>query len=156
MRRYSSGFSLLELLIVTALISMVCGMSMMRLGDSLAEQELSAAALEMAADLRWMQQVSVNSPANAGGPFYFMMYDTAGGRYYVKSGIQIVKNMYLPASVRFGNLPPLLSFSSSGSPSSGQTIMLQSRPLNKFRYVIVAAVTGRVRVSETPVKETGE
>ena len=152
-----SGFSLLELLIVTALISMFCGMSMMRLGEGLAEQELSAAALEMAADLRWMQQVSTNSPASAGGPFFTMVFeDAGGGSYSARSGVQIAKRVFLPASVRFGNSPPQLSFSPTGSPSSGRTIMLQSRRLGKVRYVIVAAVTGRVRVSENSTPETGE
>ena len=48
LREKRGGFGLLELLIVTAMISMICGMGMMRLGNSLAEVELSAAALELA------------------------------------------------------------------------------------------------------------
>ena len=156
LRRTHSGFSLLELLIVVALISMICGMSMMRLGGGLAEQELSAAALEMAADLRWMQQVSVNSPVSAGGSFFCMVFDRSGGSYYVREGVQIVKRSFLPGSVSLGNSPPIISFSASGSPASGQTIMLYSRSLGKFRYVIVAAVTGRVRISTTSAWEAGE
>lgn len=157
MRWTRSGFSLLELLVVVALISMICAMSMMRLGNGLAEQELSAAALEMAADLRWMQQVSTNSPVSAGGSFFCMVFEGAGGgSYYVREGVQIRKRSFLPASVKFGNAPPILSFSASGSPVSGQTIMLYSRSLGKTLYVIVAAVTGRVRVSATPAWEAGE
>ena len=157
MRLARGGFSLLELLLVVAVLSMICGMGVMRLGESLAEQDLSAAALELAADLRWMQQVSVNSPVGAGGPFYSMVFDHAtGDSYRVKAGLQVVKRTTLPASVRFANLPPEVTFSFTGAPSSGQTMMLGSSRLNKSRYVILAAVTGRVRVSDTPAWEAGE
>ena len=158
LHRDCGGFSLLELLIVAALISMICGMGIMRLGNSLAEQELSAAALELAADIRWMQQMSTNSPVSAGGSSFYMVFEDAGNRgYLARSGVNVVKRMTLPASVRFGNSPPKLSFSPSGSPSPGGfSIMLQSRQLAKTRYVIVAAVSGRVRVSNTPAWEAGE
>lgn len=156
--RNCGGFSLLELLVTAALITMICGMSMMRLGSGLAEQELSAAALELAADLRWMQQVSTNSPASAGGFPFFMVFEGAGrGGYLVRSGVNVVKRMSLPASVQFGNSPPLVSFAASGSPSpGGLTIILQSRQLGKSLYVIIAAVSGRVRVSGVPAAEAGE
>ena len=109
---------MLELLVAASLIAMICGMGMMRLGNSLAEQELSAAALELAADLRWLQQVSTNSPVNAGGPSFFMVFEGAGkGGYLVRAGVNVVKRMALPASVQFGSSPPILSFSASGSPS---------------------------------------
>ena len=74
----------------------------------------------------------------------------------MREGVQIRKRNFLPASVKFGNSPAVLSFSASGSPASGQTIMLYSRSLGKIRYVIVAAVTGRVRISTTPAWEAGE
>ena len=79
MREKRGGFGLLELLIVTAMISMICGLGMMRLGNSLADYELSAAALELAADLRWMQQMAVNSPAGSGGPVCLMISDHSTG-----------------------------------------------------------------------------
>lgn len=151
------GFSLLELLVVTAMISMICAMGLLRLGDSLAGAELSAAALELAADLRWMQQASVNSPVGAGGPFYSLVFNQAtGGGYVVKAGLDIYKRGAFPDSVRLANLPQTVSFAASGNPSHAQTIALKSVRLNRTRYVIVAAVTGRIRVSDSAAWEAGE
>lgn len=152
-----SGFSLLELLVVTAMISMICGLGILRLGDSLAEYELSAAALELAADLRWMQQVSVNSPSSAGGAFYLLTFDKGSGTgYLVTAAAKNKKRVQFPASVQLANNPLKISFNSNGNPSNAQTIALKSLRLKKTRFVIIAAVTGRVRISEVATWETGE
>ena len=157
MRVGRSGSGLLELLVVTSLISMVCGLGMMRLGASLAGYELSAAALELAADLRWMQQVSVNSPVSAGGPFYLLIFNNGNGSgYQITASTKNVKRVVFPASVRLANSPSKLSFAANGSPSAAQTVALSSLSLKKNRYVIIAAVTGRVRVSDNPGWEAGE
>lgn len=157
MRQQCSGFSLLELLVVTAMISMICGMGMMRLGESVAEYELSAAALELAADLRWMQQMAVNSPASSGGPFYLMIIDhSTCARYQIAAATKTLKWTRLPDSVRLADVQEKIMFNSNGSPYKARSFVLQSLRLKKNRYVIVAAVTGRVRISNTPVWEAGE
>ena len=157
MRWGRGGFSLLELLVVTAMISMICAMGLLRLGDSLAAAELSAAALELAADLRWMQQASVNSPVGAGGPFYSLAFNQASGAgYVVKAGLNVYKRGAFPDSVRLANLPQVVSFTGFGSPTRAQTIALKSLRTNRVRYVIIAAVTGRVRLSDSAAWESGE
>ena len=157
MRWWRSGFSLLELLVVTAMISMICAMGLLRLGDSLAAAELSAATLELAADLRWMQQASVNSPVGAGGPFYSLAFNqSTGAGYVVKAGLNVYKRGAFPDSVRLANLPQAVSFTGSGSPTHAQTIALKSLRTNQVRYVIIAAVTGRVRLSDSGAWESGE
>lgn len=156
MQKIRSGFTLVELLIAVALILMICLAGILRLGDSIQENELSAAALALAADLHFLRQLSANSPVGAGGPIYSMSFDHAGGQaYQINAGVKIIKRISMPASVTIKNSPRPIGFSSSGSPSQGQTIMLQSRR-GKIRYVILAAVSGRVRVSETSSKESGE
>ena len=157
MRWGRGGFSLLELLVVTAMISMICAMGLLRLGDSLAAAELSAAALELAADLRWMQQASVNSPVGAGGPFYSLSFNQAtGAGYVVKAGLNVYKRGAFPDSVRLANLGQAVSFTGFGSPTRAQTIALKSLRTNRVRYVIIAAVTGRVRLSDSAAWESGE
>ena len=157
MRLVRGGFSLLELLIVTAMISMICAMGLLRLGDSLSGAELSAAAFELAADLRWMQQASVNSPVGAGGPFYSLTFNQAtGAGYVIKAGLNVCKRGVFPDSVRLANKPAAVSFSGSGSPANAQTIALKSLRTQKNRYVIIAAVTGRVRISDVAAWEAGE
>lgn len=150
MRLNRGGFSLMELLVVISMIAMICAMGMVRLGDALAGYELSAAELELASDLRWLQQMSVNSPVSAGGSVYTMVFnkETKAG-YVVKNGIYSCKRGSLPDSVRFANRPSDIWFSETGGPSAPQSIALLSTKLNKTRFVIVAAVTGRVRVSDT-------
>ena len=157
LRSLRGGFSLLELLVVTAMISMICAMGLLRLGNCLATAELSAAALELAADLRWMQQASVNSPVGAGGPFYSITFNQASsGGYVVKAGLNVHKRVVFPESVRLANLPQAISFTMVGSPTRAQSIALKSLRTNEVRYVIVAAVTGRVRLSDSAAWEGGE
>lgn len=156
MQKSQSGFTLVELLIVVALILMICSAGILRMGNSIEEHELSAAALALAADLHFLRQLSVNSPAGAGGPIYSMSFDHAGERSYkINGGIKIIKRIQLPMSVSVKNSPRSISFSSSGTPSQGQTIMLQNRQ-GKIKYVILAAVSGRIRVSEYSTKESAE
>ena len=156
LRLVRGGFSLLELLVVTAMISMICAMGLLRLGTCLATAELSAAALELAADLRWMQQASVNSPVGAGGPFYSLTFNQATGGYVVKAGLNVYKRVVFAESVRLANLPQTISFTAFGSPTRAQSIALKSLRTNEVRYVIVAAVTGRVRLSDSAAWEGGE
>lgn len=146
----------MELLIALALITMICVLGALRLGDSIEEHELSAAALALAADLRWLRQISMNSPPGAGGPVYSLTFNHAdSASYQVTAGVKIVKKVSLPSRVRIGNAPSPISFSGSGSPSRGQSIMLQNRR-GSMVYTILAAVSGRVRISNLPVKEVGE
>ena len=157
MRAGRNGFSLLELLVTMAMIAMICGMGMMRLGEGIAEYELSAAALELAADLRWMQQVSVNSPDTAGGPFYLLTFEQAGGAgYMITAAAKVVKRGRFPRSVQLANSPLKLSFSANGNPSHAQRVVLKSLRLKKNCFVIIAAVTGRVRISDAGTWEMGE
>ena len=61
-----------------------------------------------------------------------------------------------PDSVRLANLPQAVSFTGFGSPTHAQTIALKSLRTNRVRYVIIAAVTGRVRLSDSAAWESGE
>jgi len=117
LRGKRGGFGLLELLIGTAMISMICGMGMMRLGNTLAEYELSAAALELAADLRWMQQMAVNSPGQQRADLFVLMIidHSTGARYQIAAATKTLKWTYLPASVRLADVQGSILFYSNGS-----------------------------------------
>ena len=104
-----------------------------------------------------MQQASVNSPVGAGGPFYSLTFNQAtGAGYVVKAGLNVYKRGAFPDSVRLANLPQAVSFTGFGSPTHAQTIALKSLRTNRVRYVIIAAVTGRVRLSDSAAWESGE
>jgi len=129
---------------------LICLIPFLRVGDSLEKQRLEASALELSGDLRWLQQAGINSPSSAGGPRYSIVFNNGDTRtYYVTADRMILRTVSLPTSVSIVNQPSSIYFSQHGSPNKGQTVAMQSTG-GKIRYVIVAAVSGRVRLSDTP------
>lgn len=142
------GVTLIELLICIAILSILAGIAVPRLGQSLEKQELEISARQLAADIRWLQQISINADVNTTA-YAMFFYNTTPYGYYVTTNTQRIKNIILPISVSLPGSHPYISFASSGAPITGsQSISLYSKKLKKWKYVILAPVTGRVRISD--------
>jgi prepilin-type N-terminal cleavage/methylation domain-containing protein len=59
-RRHESGFTLIELILTMSIIGVMTMMGMLQFKESRDQQNLERAAWELAADIRWMQQLSAN------------------------------------------------------------------------------------------------
>lgn len=142
------GVTLIELLICIAILSIFTGITIPRLGQSVEKQELESASRQLAADIRWLQQISINAGMDTTA-YAMIFYQTTPHGYYITANTQGIKNVTFPISVSIHGIPSYISFARTGAPSTGaQAIILYSEKLQQFKYVILTPVTGRVRISD--------
>ncbi|MBP2641593.1 MAG: hypothetical protein H6Q66_2544 [Firmicutes bacterium] len=146
------GFIMIEMLAVMTVIFILSAVTVPMITKTLARQDIDGAARNLAADIRWIQQISINGGVGAGATVYVLMFNNADHEnYYITANGQTIKAVQLPGSVRLGNAPSQIMFNpNTGFPSTGaQSIKLQSLVLNNCKYVILAPAIGRVRISVT-------
>lgn len=142
------GITLLELVICIGIVVIMASSAMLILGHSLQKQELESASLLLASDLRWLQQLSMNGGSSAACILQFNQSEPVG--YYITDNTQVIKKTFFPRGIRLYVSHSFITFGLSGAPLTGaQTISLQSDKLNLWKYVVLAPVTGRVRISDT-------
>lgn len=149
------GMTLIELIICIGVFGIIASTAIPKLGHSLAKQELDGASRQLAADIRWLQQLSIN--AGSGTVSYRMLFNNSEPYgYYVTASTQVIKSFTFPLSVRLPGSATQIGFGLSGAPSGAQTVSLQSTKLKTWKYVILAPVTGRVRISDSPPAQPEE
>lgn len=150
------GLTLIELVICIGIIGIIACMAFPALGQSLAKQELESTSVQLAADIRWLQQLSIN--AGSGTVSYIMLFKHSEPYGYdITANTQVIKHFTFPDSVKLPGFYSPIGFGLSGAPLIGaQTISLQSNRLKIWRYVILAPVTGRVRISDAKPLQLGE
>ncbi len=142
------GLTLVELLVTVAIIGIVAGMAVPLIADAVATQELHIFVDNLAADIRGLQQLGVN--AN-GTQTIYTLYWIGGSRpqYNLHDREKAIKIVDFPASVAVTGDPQFIRYAITGSPSFGaQTIEFRSKRTGEYLYVVIASVTGRVRVCD--------
>jgi len=153
-RTTTEAFTLLEIALVVAMVGIILSLSLPSLSKPLAYYRLKTAAGKMAQDLREVQQMALNEESSYYGVFFAVSNNYYEVRKVESLSPKIIKNVGLPSTVQlvattFNN--NYLSFTAKGTPyPTGGTITLQDTVSGRFLYVIVASVTGRVRVSSSP------
>lgn len=154
----SRGFSLLEVSVVLLVFGvLLMGIAVPQMNRALAAFRLESNAQSIAADIRELQQRNLGEEPDES--ITSLKFYPSVDKYHLKKPAHplpiVLKSVQLPASVnlveaKFGSSQEL-SFSKTGAPfPGGGTVTLQDRVSGKFKYVIVAAITGRVRVSDQP------
>lgn len=149
-----NGFSLIELLLVLLLIGILLAVAIPLGERSVARFNLTSAARQMAADIRMHQQVAISSEDDLST--YQIIFDPSKHRYQLQKNTLIMKTINLPGTVHITNTNfpgqnNRLRFSIQGRPiDGGGTITLLDQVTGELYYVIVAAITGRVRISTEP------
>lgn len=151
---------MLEFIIVCALIAIFIFSAPMFF-RVLEKQKLHATANLMVADLRLVQQYSINGDID-----YSIHFDTVNDRYLINKGVYRSRAAYLPGGVNlvatnfnFENNPDncdhKLRFNLRGEPVRkngalvGGHVSIRNK-YDEYLYVIVASITGRVRVDSKP------
>ncbi len=148
----ADGFTLIEMIIVLLIISIVFIAAGPLTGKAFSYFTLQHTAFRMAADIREMQQRAVSESSSA---YLIEFFDD---RYIMKKAASgepdKIATVRLPASVRIknNNFPSdRLYFSINSSHGQvGGAVTINERDSGKTVFVIVAAITGRVRVSDEP------
>ncbi|MGB9792913.1 MAG: pilus assembly FimT family protein [Thermacetogeniaceae bacterium] len=148
-----AGLTLLETIIALLIAAIVCAGFGTVAGRSRSGMDLQMAADQLVQEIRGLQQRALTEQCSN----YFILFDRASGSYYLrKSGFPDVtlSRVYLPRTVALENTnfdKNKLYISAQGLPyPRGGTVTLRDKRNSKFKYVIIASVTGRVRSSDTP------
>ncbi|CUH94087.1 hypothetical protein P22_0149 [Propionispora sp. 2/2-37] len=140
------GFTVMEVLITLLILSVLAGLAIPNLFKHVADRQLEDAARLLASDIRYLQQLSVNSPP---GKYYHMFFRNGSPYgYYITSSTIAVKSVRFDNSVELRVPPGYVAFSASGAPQSGYSITLRSNKTKKLKYVLVEGAIGRVRISD--------
>lgn len=149
-----NGFSLIELLLVLLLMGILLAVTLPLYERSVARYNLTGAARQMAADIRMHQQIAISAedPLST----YQIIFDSSRNRYQLQKNVRVMKTINLPGTVQIANTNfPVqnnrLRFNIQGRPlDGGGTITLRDKVTGELYYVIVAPITGRVRISTQP------
>lgn len=135
------GFTVVELVAVIGIIGILTAIFVPAITASLNNSNLDIAARQLEADLRWMQQLAVNSGGDNLPDIQF--YNAPPYKYYISINSKVIKSVFLPANVRFNKPPPQIFWGINGYLNGGNTIALQSGV--SIRYVAID-FAGRIRV----------
>jgi len=156
----STGLTIIELIVVLAIISAVVAFSVLSLGNFASERYLKASAQDLASTMKWARQLAItNRKAHQ------VVFSSSDDRYWIEDneGKKIGRSQQLKRGVHFSN-PNLgkngeedgivefdnpedggFSFYPRGSAETG-SIYLQEKGKERWYTLTVAGTTGYVRI----------
>jgi len=153
--KLQAGYTLLEIMLVIALIGIMLSVTFINLQKSFAHHKLHVSARRMLWEIRTMQASALTEESSG----YKILFDvdpsrnTDIDRYYIKEGTTTLKTIKLPAGINlyYTNFEDhKIYINLSGYPLNGfgGTIQIE----NKFaeRLYVVLNKTGRVRIDNKP------
>lgn len=149
-----NGFTLLEVSISLIIMGLLFAVGAVEFRMSRSCFHLQFAADRLAADIRSIQQRALSEKTS---DYYFVFYphiDTYRTKKWATPFSLVIAEVKLPRDVDLysTNFPDnSMGINDQGLPlPHGGTIILRNRATGRLKYVIVASVTGRVRVSDNP------
>jgi prepilin-type N-terminal cleavage/methylation domain-containing protein len=142
----SRGFTLIEIIVVVALIAILSTIILPDFKGSLRDYKLNFAARQMAQNIKLVQQKAMSE-----GIPWRVVFESSRNCYRINQGFKSWKQINLPDGVEFayiGFSEKTLTFYPSGAAVPAGSIKITNR--DKSLYVIVSVATGRVRISENP------
>lgn len=164
MKKKQEGFTLLEVILVTALLGIIATVAVVSYTKVSVDYKLERYAQETAADLRWLQRQAVNK----GGEVWLLKLAADGGQYQLVSRSAGKDTVLRTLSLKDEALKITAESIDSAKTQAVSEIPFD-RGFNKFgyrlrlaandgrsRYVHLAAVTARTRVSESAARLTDD
>lgn len=145
------GFTLIELLVVLFILSIILSITIPAFNNVLAGYQLDAACRQLQQDIRSTGQEALSEESTT----YQINLYVGDDKYRVVDLLKPrnYREVVMPAGVDivYTNFQDdIIKFTLKGMPTRGGHITLRSDRTGKYRYVIVAPVTGRTRVSDDP------
>jgi type II secretory pathway pseudopilin PulG len=150
----ATGFTIIEVTIVLLIISIVFIAALPVTGKAASSFNLRHTANQMAADIREVQQRALSESSS------LYMINFYPNKYEIKKSSHptaaIIDAVHLPQGIRIEHInfsEDQVRFSTEGTPRVGGTVTIRDQKTDKFMFVIIASITGRVRVSDKPPKD---
>jgi prepilin-type N-terminal cleavage/methylation domain-containing protein len=145
-KKSNSGYTIIELIVVTAIIAILTVVSFKGLFTVKQNMDLNRAAHQLEAILKNCQ-----SKAMYTGSYYKIEFHQSLNRY------RIFKDFVADRTIQLENIiihnvnftDNKVGFNKNGSPSMGGTVTLKTKNGKKL-YVIMTPVTARTRISSSP------
>ena len=164
MKNKQDGFTLLEVILVAALLGIIATVAVLSYTKASVDYKLERYAQETAADLRWLQRQAVNK----GGEVWLLKLAADGGQYQLLSRSGGKDTVLRTLSLKDEALK-ITAESIDGVKTQEVVEIPFDRDFNKLgyrlrisatdgrsRYVHLAAVTARSRVSESAARLTDD
>jgi prepilin-type N-terminal cleavage/methylation domain-containing protein len=144
--RKNKGFSMLELLLVIAILGIVAAIAVPRFTNANAQRDLDNAARQLVVDLRWTSQMAANSVDTV--KMIFVNTSPFGYRVVQGTAETVIKPTFsFPPTVLFPSAVSSITYDVYGKPtgSADVSILLQNTA-GQSRTVSIDYLTGRVRM----------
>jgi len=142
----NKGYTLIELMVVVAIISLLLGLSLNGLNNLIQWSKLNRAAALLSSELK-----NTQSRAFYEGVYYKLQFWPTLDRYRIYRKTELIQDIMLADidlfNTNFTN--NYVYFYPNGVPGMGGTVTLKNKR-GKILYVIMTPVTARVRISQNP------
>lgn len=144
----------MEIMVTVSILGIVLAIAMPSYENVIAGFELSATAREIVSDIRYAQHLSrdlLRQGLEQDIDNYNIYFNTVDDSYYVYKNLgEKIKEYRFPKSVdlyetNFDKERVVVKM--NGLINPGGTITIRSRKTGKLLYVVVASISGRVRIS---------
>lgn len=129
-REKQRGFTLLEMMVVVAIIGILSSICIFQYQTTQSQRELDQAAWELASDIRWMQQMSAND-ATTEAAIYNNPTAVPGYRYY----FVVWGSAYIPL-----NLTEIANGYQVQDRAGGGKLVIKQRNFNDYRVTVTVMV----------------
>ena len=137
------GRSLIEIVFVSAFISMLLTVGATNIRQALAREELEGWVRAITNDITAAQQAAITRRATVTATFQNNTYTIGAG------GGGVLRQDTLPAHITFGSTLQSFSFDRRGTPSSAYTLTMTSTTTGRTFTISIEPVTGRATHSDT-------
>jgi len=154
----NQGFSLIELIIIILIMSIIIAIAVPSMSHCLANYQLNVECMQLQQYIRSVAQEALVKDCDN---YYILLYPEKE-KYRIAAplgnGSSIMITLPDGVDLAFTNFKDnspdlqynIIKFSGKGRPVVGGYIRLQSKKTGKMKYVIVAPITGRTRISDKP------
>lgn len=148
LNKRKSGFTLIEIAVVIGILGILLGIGIPVFRNSMANRQLDASAEELAASLRYTQQIA-RAEGSATLDFTRPPSGLAAFRGYsiVDSAGNIKRQSTIPSSVNLSSGPGnAITFNANGTTNAGGDITLSSIVTTRSKVVNIVQATGLITV----------